>query len=165
MGVLCSVGLPGVIAAVLMLLCTSSRMLQLWGFLFSIISCCTLAAAVHFEASSGIKFACFCFVLFILNWGVNVSTYTLPAECFPCEVRSTFFGLCAAMGKVGALVGSACFKSISDAVGLDGVYLVCAGFGAIGIIVTSLLVPRQSSALSANLVSEARESLDPAAKA
>ena len=42
--------------------------------------------------------------------GVNVSTYVLPTEAYPVEVRSTFFGLSAAMGKVGALLGTYAFQ-------------------------------------------------------
>lgn len=53
-----------------------------------------------------------------------MSTYVLPAEVFPTAVRSTCFGLCAGMGKLGALLGSASFESIQRAIGLDGVYWV-----------------------------------------
>ena len=46
-------------------------------------------------ASSGVKFFFFSLLIFSLNWGVNVSTYVLPAEVFPTAVRATFFGLSA----------------------------------------------------------------------
>jgi hypothetical protein len=36
---------------------------------------------------------------------VNVSTYVLPTEAFPSEIRSSFFGVSAAMAKFGALLG------------------------------------------------------------
>ena len=58
--------------------------------------------------------------------------------------RATFFGLSAGMGKVGALIGSASFSSIQSAVGLDGVYYVCAGVSLLGAIVTVVFIPPPS---------------------
>ena len=45
-----------------------------------------------------------------------MSTYILPPESFPSEVRSSFYGFSAAMGKLGALVGGFCFGPLADAV-------------------------------------------------
>ena len=69
----------------------------------------------------------------------------LPAEVFPTAVRTTFFGLSAGMAKVGALIGSASFEGIQNAIGLDGVYYVCAGVSLAGMVVTYFLVPREAN--------------------
>jgi len=45
------------------------------------------------------------------------------------------------MGKVGALIGSATFAWITDEVGLDGVYLVCAAGSFVGVLITLALIP------------------------
>ena len=37
---------------------------------------------------------------FFSNFGPNVTTFVLPAEVFPTEVRATLHGFAAAMGKV-----------------------------------------------------------------
>mmetsp|Transcript_67419 Transcript_67419/g.119672 ORF Transcript_67419/g.119672 Transcript_67419/m.119672 type:complete len:467 (+) Transcript_67419:88-1488(+) len=139
--VLSAVGVPGVASAVSLLMCWSSRKLQIAGFAATVLGCGLLALAVWLNASITVKFLLFCLLLFVLNWGINVSTYTLPAECFPTNVRSTFFGLSAAMGKVGALIGSATFAWITDEVGLDGVYLVCAAGSFVGVLITLALIP------------------------
>ena len=53
-----------------------------------------------------LEFGLLCGLIFALNWGVNVSTYVLPTEAFPSEIRSSFFGVSAAMAKFGALLGT-----------------------------------------------------------
>ena len=79
--------------------------------------------------------------------------YTLPTEIFPTAVRSTCFGVCAGLGKVGALIGSASFEVIMDVVGLDGVYLICAGVSVLGMLVTLLFVPTAERLASEELAS------------
>ena len=37
------------------------------------------------------------------QWGPNATTWLLPSEMFPTEVRAMAHGFCAAMGKLGAL--------------------------------------------------------------
>ena len=49
-----------------------------------------------------VLFFLFCVMTFGINSGPSVTTFVLPSETFPAEVRSTFNGLSAAMGKTGA---------------------------------------------------------------
>lgn len=116
--------------------------MALWGFTLQLFACFSLALASSLQASPPLQFSCFCAILFSLQCGVNLSTYTLPAELFPAAVRSTLFGLSAACGKLGAFIGSYAFGPIQEAVGLHGVYFVCAGVSALGLLVTLTLVPR-----------------------
>jgi MFS family permease len=87
-----------------------------------------------------VLFVVLCILIISLNWGVNVSTYVLPAETYPAEIRSSFFGLSAAMGKIGALVGTYAFKPITDAWGFSGTYLVCAVISLLGVLCTHMFV-------------------------
>jgi len=142
--VLTAMGLPGVILAILALYRFSSRALQLWGFaLILAVSLALAAAHAYAPHSTSANFALFCLLIFALNFGPNVSTYTLPTEIFPTAVRSTCFGLCAAMGKAGALIGTASFGAINEAIGLSGIYLICAALSALGCVVTFFFVPRE----------------------
>jgi PHS family inorganic phosphate transporter-like MFS transporter len=50
-------------------------------------------------------FVIYCFLLFSLSFGPNVTTFVLPAETYPHTIRSTFNGMSAALGKLGAVVG------------------------------------------------------------
>ena len=71
---------------------------------------------------------------------MNVSTYVLPSQAYPPEIRGSFFGLSAAMGKLGALVGASAFVPINNAVGFSGTYVVCAIISVAGILCTHAYV-------------------------
>ena len=43
----------------------------------------------------------------VLGFGPNLTTYIYPTQCFPAEIRSTFHGISAALGK--ARIGSVAF--------------------------------------------------------
>lgn len=43
---------------------------------------------------------------FSFSLGPNATTFIIPSELFPTSWRSTCHGFCAAMGKLGAIVGS-----------------------------------------------------------
>ena len=59
--------------------------------------------------------------------GPNVATFVLPAVAFPPEVRSTFHGLSAGSGKVGAVVGTFIYAPLADAFGIAMVmWIQCA---------------------------------------
>lgn len=50
--------------------------------------------------------AMYAFTFFFANWGPNSTTYIVPAELFPTRWRATGHGICAAIGKAGAIIGS-----------------------------------------------------------
>lgn len=142
--VITAMGIPGVLLAMLWTrVGLSSRALNLYGFALFVAACLAFAGAVRAGASSSVQFALFCVLYGVLNFGPNLSTYVLPTEMFPTEVRSTFFGLAAGMGKVGALLGSGLFGQIAEAIGVDGVYFMCAGVSLLGMVVTWLFIPRR----------------------
>merc|ERR1719203_1612786 len=77
---------------------------------------------------------------FFSNFGPNSTTFILPSESFPEEVRSTLNGFCAASGKLGAVVGSAAFKPITDAAGVSTAFYLCGVCSLVGVAVTVLCV-------------------------
>ena len=138
-----SFGLPGIVAAIAMLRCLGTKRLQAWGFVSLACSAALFALVILVVPSStAASFGVFCLLITCLNWGANVSTYVLPTETFPTAVRSSFFGVSAAMGKVGALTGGALFGPIaaSGAHGLPIVLLICTALSIVGIWVTVYLV-------------------------
>jgi MFS family permease len=50
--------------------------------------------------------AMYAFTFFFANFGPNSTTFIIPAELFPTEWRSTGHGFCAALGKLGAIIGA-----------------------------------------------------------
>merc|ERR1719359_2175848 len=77
---------------------------------------------------------------FFSNFGPNSTTFILPSESFPYEVRSSLNGFCAAMGKAGATVGSAAFKPIVDASGPVTVFWLCTICAALGVLLTAICI-------------------------
>ena len=77
---------------------------------------------------------------FFSNFGPNSTTFMLPAETFPPNIRSTLSGFSAACGKLGATLGSAAFKPLSEHAGLPATMMCCAAVSLLGLGVTFCFV-------------------------
>merc|ERR1719506_1843888 len=77
---------------------------------------------------------------FFSNFGPNSTTFILPSESFPFEVRTSLNGFCAAMGKAGATVGSAVFKPVVDASGPQTVFWLCTICATVGVVLTATCI-------------------------
>lgn len=133
---LASMGLPGVIIAIYNLEKLGTKKLMTWGFACIALASAALTVSFAYAPDNNIlNFILTCFMIFAINWGCNVATYVLPTECFPVEVRSSFYGLSAACGKVGAFLGGYFFKMIADAYGYSAIYAICGilSIGGVGI--------------------------------
>lgn len=72
--------------------------------------------------------------------GPNATTFLIPVEVFPTRVRGTAHGISAGAGKCGAVLTAFAFGSITDAIGLRGVFGLFSGIMALVAVVT-LLIP------------------------
>ncbi|KIV79366.1 hypothetical protein PV11_06929 [Exophiala sideris] len=97
-------------------------------------------AGVTNHTSTGGLVTLFTLSQLVLNMGPNSTTFLLPVEVFPTRVRGTAHGIAAASGKLGAIVTSFAFGSLSDAIGLRGVLGFLAGIMAL-CAATTLLIP------------------------
>lgn len=80
------------------------------------------------------------FVLFNLsmNMGPNSTTYILPAELFPTQVRATAAGFAAASAKVGATLGVFLLPILKVNIGIPAVLALMAGVCLLGLACTWL---------------------------
>ncbi|KIV82675.1 hypothetical protein PV11_04769 [Exophiala sideris] len=107
----------------------------------------SLAAAVVYaiwagltnHASKGALITLFALSQFIQNAGTGITTFLLPVELFPTRVRATAHGLAAACGKVGAVITSFAFGSVTNAIGIRGVLGLFAGLMTICALLTALI--------------------------
>jgi MFS transporter, PHS family, inorganic phosphate transporter len=133
-----SLGIPACLLTIYCLYYISTRTLQGIGFFF--IAICFIIMAASFvplrDHSSHILFFVYCCLLFSLNFGPNVTTFILPAQSYPQEVRSTMNGMSAAAGKVGAFIGVYLFGAMADATSYPVVMAVCAVFSMMGAILS-----------------------------
>ncbi|KIV76845.1 hypothetical protein PV11_08700 [Exophiala sideris] len=95
------------------------------------------------------------FPLFVVLYGIfnafgemgpGVATFLCGAESFPTPLRGHFLGLAAAMGKAGAAIGTQVFTPIQNSFsdvqnGTQAVFLIGAGFAALGGIISWTLIP------------------------
>jgi MFS family permease len=71
-----------------------------------------------------------------MNMGPNTTTFILPCEVFPTEVRATGHGLAAACGKAGAALGSFVFPIAQSDFGLSKTLAVIGGGCLVAALVT-----------------------------
>jgi len=71
------------------------------------------------------------------QFGPNATTWLLPAELAPTEVRSANHGFSAAVGKAGALVAGVVFGRVSD----RSKFTISAVCGLVGAILTWIFIP------------------------
>lgn len=138
-----SFGLLGILAAIPALHRFGGTWLSLWGFVLQAALFGTFGAL--FAASptglTGAKFATFCALSFAQGWGCNLSTYVLPTQLFPAEVRATFHGMSAAAGKLGAVIGTFMFVPVLAAGGVASVMWLQVAVCLAGAAATQVLLP------------------------
>uniref|UniRef100_A0A6U5XVS8 Major facilitator superfamily (MFS) profile domain-containing protein n=1 Tax=Guillardia theta TaxID=55529 RepID=A0A6U5XVS8_GUITH len=91
------------------------------------------------QATTSVVFM-FLILFFCLNFGAGMTTYILPQESFPPEVRSSLNGMAAAAGKIGAIVGTSTFAPSARMLGLGTTFGWCSLCALIGMIVTLVYV-------------------------
>mmetsp|Transcript_5238 Transcript_5238/g.12617 ORF Transcript_5238/g.12617 Transcript_5238/m.12617 type:complete len:459 (-) Transcript_5238:262-1638(-) len=138
--------LPGYMAAVLTINRIGRKNMQLMGFiamfaLFLVIGISYPSLKQHpalFLTLYGLTFFC-------SNWGPNTTTYIIPGEIYPPQIKATSHGLSAAAGKTGATVGAATFQLFQpkkSEAGLQLAMLACGACAALGVLLTMFLTPR-----------------------
>lgn len=89
--------------------------------------------------------------LFIVFYGLMMSTGNLgpgdmmglvSSESFATPIRGTCYGLSAAIGKVGAVVGTKVFTPIQDHLGENWTFIIAAICGLVGVAFTLVFIPQ-----------------------
>ena len=134
-------GLPGYIVSVFFIHKINLKKLQLWGF-FGVSLVFAIMSIVHFVSLNNLPSDIFLLGLtfFFSNFGPNTTTYILPTQLFPTIIRATCHGFSAAMGKVGAVVGTVLVKVVETHFGLSWLFLTCSFVSILGALVTHTLV-------------------------
>lgn len=72
----------------------------------------------------------------MVDAGPNATTYLLPAELFPTELRASGHGLAAAAGKLGAMVGIFFLPVLRASLGTSATVALAAAVSLVGLMVT-----------------------------
>jgi MFS transporter, PHS family, inorganic phosphate transporter len=130
---------PGYILAIACIDRIGHRRLQLTGFAV-MAACFGVIAAVP-----GLTTAVAPFLLvygvsyFFTEFGPNMTTFVLPSELYPADMRATGHGISAGVGKLGAFIGVFLFPVLQSSLGLRGTLLLTAGVSAAGLALTFVL--------------------------
>lgn len=116
------------------------KRLQMIGF--SIMALCYLAIAwvPNIQHNLPLFIGLFGLSFFFVNFGPNATTFLIPSEIYPTNIRATAHGLSAAIGKVGAFIGAFFLPLVLKSMGLSFTMEIVAAASLLGIF-TSLLVP------------------------
>ncbi|MFC5800001.1 MFS transporter [Streptomyces formicae] len=116
--------------------------LQLSGFAVMTGALCLLAATAQLsggtEAHLVLVFLGFALFNTFMNVGPNATTFALPAEVFPAEVRAAGHGFAAGCGKLGAALGTFLFPVLLADVGESALLYGIAATSALAFVVTLL---------------------------
>lgn len=130
----------GFIAAIYFVERVGRVRLQLNGFAVMTAALCLLAIVPQLSGGGddnlALVFIGFAFFNLFMNAGPNATTYALPAEVFPTEIRAAGQGFAAASGKLGAAVGVNLFPILLDDVGTTALLFGVAGCTALGFVIT-----------------------------
>jgi MFS family permease len=107
------------------------KRLQMFSFAVSAILFMATAAVFDTASSGAIMFLFFA-SSFFGNFGANVTTYVMAAETYPTELRGTFHGLSAFLGKAGALFANIGFTYLST----DEIFWACGACAITGFFLT-----------------------------
>ena len=131
--------LPGYLLAIAYLDRIGHRRLQLTGF--AVMGLCFLIIA----AVPGLTTTVAPFLLvygvsyFFTEFGPNMTTFVMPSEIYPVEMRATGHGISAGIGKLGAFIGVFLFPVLNSSLGLRGTLLLTAGVSVLGFALTFVL--------------------------
>lgn len=130
----------GFMLAIVLVERVGRTLLQLAGFAVMAVALCLLAAAESLPGGGDghLPLVVVGFALFntFMNMGPNATTFALPAEVFPSEVRSAGHGFAAACGKLGAALGTFLFPVLLHAVGTAALLFGVAATSALAFVVT-----------------------------
>jgi MFS family permease len=100
----------------------------------------SLSAMQHGEARRlALVLAGFAIFNLTVNAGPNATTYLLPAELFPTELRASGHGLAAAAGKLGAMIGIFFLPVLKARLGIGVTVAIAAAVSLLGLAVTWML--------------------------
>ncbi|MGC8510487.1 MAG: MFS transporter [Acidimicrobiales bacterium] len=147
LGIFVVFALPGYLLAVWKIDSIGHRALQVIGF--AVMAACFLVLGLVPALTADVVpfIAIFGFSYLFTEFGPNTTTFVLPSEVFPVEMRTTGHGIAAGIGKFGAFVGVFLIPQLEAHVGLRGMLLVAGGAALVGMGLTFVLPEPASRSL------------------
>ena len=122
--------------------------LQKWGFFFSFFALLILGllSVLHQEHHIILLIVCFAAFNLILNLGPGTTTYLLPSELYPTQLRGTGHGFASGMAKLGAFVGTIFLPVLQSEVGIGWTVIIISFTLILGFGVT-FMIPEETAGM------------------
>jgi len=134
------IALPGYFVSVYMVGKQTPKQIQLQGFLIMGLLYAIIGVKFSWLSSNRLVLVLmYGLTFFFSNYGPNTTTFMMPSITFSRSCRSTLNGVCAASGKVGALLGSIIFLPVATQLGDDKVMIACSVISIIAACMTLYL--------------------------
>lgn len=114
--------------------------LQMLGFGFMAVCYLAIAWIPNLQSMIPMFILIFGLSFFFVNFGPNTTTFLIPSEIYPTNIRARAHGLSAAFGKVGAFIGAFFLPILLHSIGLSDMMSILAIVCVLGVFAT-LLVP------------------------
>lgn len=148
---ICIVGIPGYLLSMIYIDTLGRKNIQMLGFgvLAVAYSICCFGHNwfMYNDGTNNTQIKKYCYlVIYALtflfsNFGPNTTSFVIPGEIYPAQVRATCHGISAACGKAGAAFGAYYFPLF----GYKTSMFYCSVIAACGLLMTYLFIPRYES--------------------
>jgi MFS transporter, PHS family, inorganic phosphate transporter len=115
------------------------RRLQLAGFAMMGLCFLVIAAVPGMTTTVAPFLLVYGLSYFFTEFGPNMTTFVMPSEIYPVDMRATGHGISAGIGKLGAFTGVFLFPLLQSGLGLRGTLLLTAGVSVAGLALTLVL--------------------------
>ncbi|MBX8631201.1 MAG: MFS transporter [Thermoplasmata archaeon] len=132
---------PGYWAAVYLIDNIGRKKLQLLGFIFMAVAYSSIVLIPFIVSDVTALFVVFGSTFFFINMGPNTTTFVIPVEVFPTQIRTTGHGIAAATGKAGAAMSAFLFPFMLKYIHLSGIFSWLAVVSILGLALTVLFIP------------------------
>ncbi len=130
---------PGYLLAIAWLDRIGHRRLQLTGFAMMALCFGVIAAVPGMTTAVAPFLLVYGVSYFFTEFGPNMTTFVMPSELYPVDMRATGHGISAGIGKLGAFIGVFLFPVLQTSLGLRGTLLLTAGVSVLGFALTLVL--------------------------
>jgi MFS transporter, PHS family, inorganic phosphate transporter len=139
LGIFAVFALPGYLLAIAKMDRIGHRRLQFIGF--AVMALCFLVLGTFSTLTTvvGPFLLIFGLSYFFIEFGPNTTTFVMPSEVFPTNMRTTGHGIAAGVGKLGAFIGVFLVPVLQKHINLRGMLLVAGAAAILGFLLTALL--------------------------
>ena len=130
--------LLGCIPALFLINTMGRRPMLIWSFVFMTLAMCILGFFP--TASTLIIMSAFALYAFF-SGPPSVLDWVYPNELFPTDIRASAVGLCTAISRIGAAIGTFLLPFSLKSLGIGSTMLICAVITLIGLLLSILMAP------------------------